>query len=210
MPRVRPIALVGLALWICAAWAEEGKIFKYTEKDGTIVYTTTPRGRDKVTPSAIPPKAQPWVGAHNAAFQAKYEPFEEMVLACAQKYKLPAALLKAVMQVESAFEPQALSPKGAMGLMQLMPGTAQQLGVENPWDARANIEGGARYLRMLANAFDGNMLQALAAYNAGPNAVRKYGGLVPPYTETQLYVRKVLSLYFVYQYSTTQLKEEKP
>jgi soluble lytic murein transglycosylase-like protein len=209
MFHIRQIAVVGLALWMCVAWAEEGKIYKYIEKDGTIVYTNTPRGRDKVPPSSTPRAAPPVMGAQNAALQAKYQPFEEMVLANAQKYKLPAALLKAVMHVESAFEPAAVSPKGSMGLMQLMPGTAQQLAVEDALNAKANIEGGARYLRMLSNLFDGDMVQVLAAYNAGPDAVKKYGGQIPPYPETQLYVRKVLSLYFVYQYPT-QLKEKEP
>jgi len=208
---IRHITVVGLllpiVLWRGVAQAGEGKIYTYTEEDGTIVYTTTPRGRDKVAPSAIAREAKPLEGEQQAAFQAKYKPFEEMVLACAQKYKLPAALLKAVMHVESAFEPQALSPKGAMGLMQLMPGTAQQLSVKEPFEVKANIEGGARYLRMLFNLFEGNMVQVLAAYNAGPNAVKKYGGQIPPYAETQLYVRKVLSLYFIYQYPS-QLKEE--
>jgi soluble lytic murein transglycosylase-like protein len=205
-------AVFGLALWTCAAWAEEGKIYKYTEKDGTIVYTNAPKGRDKGTASAMsnmPKEAQASsAGAQSATLQAKYEPFEEMVLACAQKYKLPAALLKAIMHVESAFEPAAVSPKGAVGLMQLMPETARQLAVENLWEPKANIEAGARYLRILSNLFDGNMLQALAAYNAGPNAVKKYGGQIPPYAETQLYVRKVLLLYFVYQYQSPPLKEK--
>jgi soluble lytic murein transglycosylase-like protein len=209
MFHIRPITVACLALWMGAAWAEEGKIYKYIEKDGTIVYTSKPRERDKVMPSAIPKGAQmDSAGIRNAAFQAKYKPFEEIVLACAQKYKLPAALLKAIMHVESAFEPTAVSPKGAVGLMQLMPQTAQQLAVENLLNVEANIEAGARYLRMLSELFDGNMVQALAAYNAGPNAVKKYGGQIPPYAETQLYVRKVLSLYFVYQYQNTQLKEK--
>jgi len=202
------LTLVCLAVWMAPARAEEGRIFKYTQEDGTIVYTNAPKGRDRVAPSAIPREASPVAGAKNAAFQAKYEPFEETVRSCAEKYTLPAALLKAVMHAESAFESQALSPRGAMGLMQLMPGTARQLGVENPWEAEANIEGGARYLRMLSNAFDGNMVQVLAAYNAGPNAVKKQGGRIPPYAETQSYVRRVLSLYFVYQYQDTQRKEK--
>ncbi|MCL2625199.1 MAG: lytic transglycosylase domain-containing protein [Cystobacterineae bacterium] len=206
-----PLAAVGLALWVGVVSAEEGKIYKYIGENGTTVYTNVPRGRDKAKASAIPKSAQMGAGAtgaQNAVFQAKYEPFEEMVLACAQKYQLPAALLKAVMHVESAFEPGAVSPKGAVGLMQLMPQTAQQLAVENLVDADANIEAGARYLRILSDLFEGNMVQTLAAYNAGPNAVKKYGGQIPPYAETQLYVRKVLSLYFVYQYKNTQRKEE--
>ncbi|MCL2012199.1 MAG: lytic transglycosylase domain-containing protein [Cystobacterineae bacterium] len=212
------VSRVGLALWACATWAEEGKIYKYVEKDGTIVYTNAPQGREKMKASEKASAAGPLgiakgahvgaLGVQNAAFQAKYKPFEAMVLASAQKHGLPAALLKAMMHVESAFEPHAVSPKGAVGLMQLMPQTAQQLAVENLLDAKANIEAGARYFRMLSKLFDGNMVQALAAYNAGPNAVKKYGGQIPPYAETQLYVRKVLSLYSIYQYPHSQLKEK--
>ena len=111
-----------------------------------------------------------------------------------QKYGLDSDFVKAVVKQESGFNPQATSSCGAMGLMQLMPGTAQGLGVTNAYDAEQNIMGGTKYLKGLMDRFDNNKSLALAAYNAGPNAVKKYGG-IPPYMETQNYVKSVLSNY---------------
>lgn len=103
-------------------------------------------------------------------------------------------LVQAVVQAESGYNPKALSSKGAMGLMQLMPGTAELLGVTNAWDPQQNVRGGTAYLRQQLDRFDGSVRLAVAAYHAGPNAVTKYGG-VPPYPDTQEYVERVLSLY---------------
>ena len=102
--------------------------------------------------------------------------------------------MRAVVGVESGFQPQAVSPKGAQGLMQLMPATARDLGVADPFDPAANLDGGSRYLSSLVARYDGDLTKALAAYNAGMGAVARHGG-VPPYTETRNYVRKVLGRY---------------
>jgi soluble lytic murein transglycosylase-like protein len=103
------------------------------------------------------------------------------------------------MHAESNFDANAVSLRGASGLMQLMPETAQEMYVRDIFDVRQNIEGGTRYLRVLANRFNGDMVKMLAAYNAGPEALVKFGGNVPPYEETQAYVRKVVQLYFQYK-----------
>jgi hypothetical protein len=108
-----------------------------------------------------------------------------------QKYDVPSDLIRAIIQAESGFRPHAVSSAGAQGLMQLMPGTAEDLGVENPFDIDQNIDGGVRYFKQMMDEFDGDVKLSLAAYNAGPGAVKRYDG-VPPYRETLRYIRKVM------------------
>jgi soluble lytic murein transglycosylase-like protein len=180
--------------------ARAGEIYKYTEPDGTIVYTNVkPKGRkaQRVTGSFKPaprPSEPP-----ERAVRVTREEYDAYVRNAARRYRIPEALVWAVMHAESNFDSHAVSRVGASGLMQLMPATAEEMYVRDIFDVRDNIEGGTRYLRTLANLFDGNMVQMVAAYNAGPDAVRKYGGKVPPYAETQDYVRKVIALYFEYK-----------
>ncbi|TAM62530.1 lytic transglycosylase domain-containing protein [bacterium] len=121
-----------------------------------------------------------------------------MVDASAARWNVDPALVNAVIANESGFDPQATSKVGAMGLMQLMPATAAGLGVSDPYDPQQNVAGGVRYLRGLLDRFNGDVSLAVAAYNAGPGAVEKYGG-VPPYKETQQYVAAVLDSYRRYQ-----------
>jgi soluble lytic murein transglycosylase-like protein len=117
--------------------------------------------------------------------------YEALVQHHCAKHGLRPELVRAVIQVESGFNPRATSPKGAMGLMQLMPETARELGVRDPYDPAENIGGGTKYLRQLIDKYRGNEELALAAYNAGSGAVDRYGAQVPPYRETRDYVRKV-------------------
>jgi hypothetical protein len=118
----------------------------------------------------------------------------ELARAAAVRHGLPPQLVLAVVGVESGFRSEAVSPKGAQGLMQLMPGTSRELGVEDPLDPEQNLDGGVRHLGALLTLYDGDLTRALAAYNAGPGAVARHGG-VPPYRETRAYVRKVLARY---------------
>ena len=119
---------------------------------------------------------------------------ENLIDKYSEKNGLDSDFVKAVIKQESGFNPNATSHCGAMGLMQLMPSTAEGLGVTNAYDVEQNIMGGTKYLKGLMDRFDNNKSLALAAYNAGPNAVKKYGG-IPPYQETQNYVKRVLSNY---------------
>ncbi len=124
--------------------------------------------------------------------------FSSEISGAAQFNSVDESLIRAIIHAESAYQPDAQSPKGAQGLMQLMPATQKQLKVSDPFDPASNIEGGTRYLADLLLEFKGDISLAAAAYNAGPNAVRKYGG-VPPYDETREYVRRVEILYHRYQ-----------
>lgn len=182
--------------------ASAGSIYRYVEADGTIVYTNVrPKGAPGRAARSVEgtprpaPAAQPQVSRRARELTT----FDAHIEEAALRYKIPVALVWAVMHAESAFDPSAVSSAGAAGLMQLMPETAERMHVKDLFDAKENIEGGVRYLRVLANEFEGDMVKMVAAYNAGPEAVRRYDGQIPPFAETQSYVRKVLQLYFQYK-----------
>lgn len=126
------------------------------------------------------------------SFASRYLP---VVFSAARDYGLPVELIAAIIKVESGFNPYAVSPKGAVGLMQLMPETSQLLGIREPYNPVANIYGGVRYFRYLIDRYNGNVYLALAAYNAGPGAVEKNGLRIPPYSETANYIPKVINYY---------------
>lgn len=130
-------------------------------------------------------------------------PYSALINQAAREYGLDGYLIKAVIQVESSFQPRAVSTAGAKGLMQLMDGTANWLGVTDSFDPRQNIHAGTRYLRNLLNVYDGNLRLALAAYNAGQGAVSKYGG-VPPYKETVRYLKKIAAIYSTLDYRISE------
>jgi len=152
------------------------------------------------TPAAAPTTFQQQLKAAGQAFgpspatQPDQSPgqYDSLINAAAQKYGVDPAVLKGLIRQESGFDPNSTSGAGAVGLTQLMPGTAAALGVSNPRDPAQSIDAGAHFLRQQLDAFGGDVQKALAAYNAGPGAVQRYGG-VPPYGETQDYVRKVMA-----------------
>jgi soluble lytic murein transglycosylase-like protein len=139
--------------------------------------------------TAAPTAANQGIASNSGSSSGEYDSLIEQAAA---RHGLDPAVLHGLIQQESGFDPSARSSAGAVGLTQLMPGTASSMGVANPLDPAESIEGGARYLSQLLGEFSGNTTDALAAYNAGPGAVKQYGG-VPPYAETQSYVSKVLA-----------------
>jgi soluble lytic murein transglycosylase-like protein len=165
-------ALVALAPAVLCA----GEIFTLVQPDGSLLITDQP---------PLPPATAVAVVARA----------EHPIDTIARRHGVDPLLVRAVIRVESNFDPRAVSPKGAAGLMQLMPETAMRYGVENRFDPTQNVDGGVRYLRDLMAMFDGNLSLALAAYNAGEGAVLKYGRRIPPYPETQQYVVWVRSFY---------------
>jgi soluble lytic murein transglycosylase-like protein len=186
-------------------------IYRYVEPDGTVVYTNVPprgaraaKAAQKIERefTAAPSPTRPLeVTASSVRASELYSGF---MLEAATRYKIPLELVKAITHAESNFDHMAVSPVGASGLMQLMPQTAREMFVSDIFDPQQNIEGGVRYLRVLANEFNGDMVKMIAAYNAGPDAVRRYNGAIPPFFETQTYVRRVLALYFQYKNSFSQ------
>jgi soluble lytic murein transglycosylase-like protein len=151
----------------------------------------------KYSPSNSPlrqPTSLNWAGTLSG-FTTGDAAIDSYILDSGRRNSVDPLLLYAIMHQESTFKPRAMSEKGARGLMQLMPGTAQRFGVTSIWDPKQNIEGGTRYMRFLLNLFEGDIQLALAAYNAGEGAVMKYGYRVPPYSETQEYVRRISRRY---------------
>lgn len=136
----------------------------------------------------------PMSGAFSVAPSGAADQFRPLIQDAASEAGVDPALFEALVAVESSFDPNARSRAGAMGLSQLMPGTARELGVSNPFDPMQNLRGGATYLSRMLQRFGGDVKMALAAYNAGPGAVEKFGG-IPPYSETQKYVDRVSALY---------------
>jgi soluble lytic murein transglycosylase-like protein len=182
------LAVVSAALFL--AWPSQAmaQIYAWTDINGTLVLSDR-KLVDGAETYAVPDA--PAIRSTRPVASRAAQEFEPLVREYAARHALRPDLVRAVIQVESGFNPRARSPKGAMWLMQLMPDTARELGVADPYDPAENIRGGTRYLRQLLDRFDGDEELALAAYNAGPGAVDKYGGRIPPYRETREYVAKV-------------------
>jgi len=205
-------------------------VFKYVDADGKIYFTDEPLkgrkyrlewkreskklitenqrrlaaladGKTKSVAKRRNAKAAPLSGT----LSKRRARFAALIEANARRYRLRPELLHAVIRTESAYNPSAVSHAGATGLMQLMPATAARFGVGDIWDPTQNIRGGAAYLRELLDMFDQDLRLALAGYNAGEGAVMKYGRRIPPYKETQNYVRKVMQFLWAEQSSTPSL-----
>lgn len=172
----------------------QADIFKHVDADGVITFTNVPRkGAQVVVKERRPRTTAPSRGAGPSSTR-----YDAYIRQAAALYQIPEPLIRAVIRVESGFNSRAVSPANACGLMQLMPETARRMLVQDIFDPRQNIFGGVRYLRILANLFNGDLQLTLAGYNAGENAVIRYGG-IPPYAETEQYVRLVLGHYQRYR-----------
>jgi hypothetical protein len=184
------VLLIGVA-WGLLAVPARAQIESYVDEHGRLIYTnedSTPHRVVTVSSIAHAPEA-------SASQPAPPARLEHIVDEAAQRHDLDPALVNAVISTESGWNPQAISNKGAMGLMQLIPGTAERFGVGNPFDPAQNIDGGTAYLKALLDRYNGDLTKSLAAYNAGERAVDRSGG-VPPFWQTRQYVRKVKDAYF--------------
>ncbi len=189
------------ALLLALPLAATADIYKYTDKYGRVFLT------DRPSHSGYKRLVKTWKGWSPSGTKAinygmlseNRKRFSRTIELAARSLKLPSALLHAVITAESAYDPNAVSRAGAVGLMQLMPATAQRYGVSDRTDPNANVTGGTRYLKDLMGMFNNDLPLAIAAYNAGENAVISYGRKIPPYEETQAYVRRVLQYYKDYK-----------
>lgn len=200
MPGGQKRALLGVLLaGVVSATPAHADIYSYIDQDGVVHYTNIPRpGRHwKRVMRTGPGKARSVHAPRRSRSLSpeRYRRYDLHIRQAAALYHIPEALIRAVISVESDYDPQAVSRAGARGLMQMMPFTWKGMGVTDPFDARQNIFGGTRFLRVLANRFRGDLVLTIAAYHAGAGAVTKYGWSIPPYATTQAYVRMVLSRY---------------
>ena len=199
LPRAPAWALILLGALTSVAGtsttASAADIYREVGPDGVISFTTKKQAGGKLyakgkktNPARMPGDGSP----------ERFSRYDAHIREAATLYQIPVELVRAVIRVESDFDPRAVSPKNARGLMQMIPATAERMMVTDVFDPRENIFGGTRYLRVLANLFNGDIELTIAAYNAGEGAVMRYGG-IPPYAETQDYVTRVLSYYRQYR-----------
>ncbi|HLV21773.1 MAG TPA: lytic transglycosylase domain-containing protein [Polyangiaceae bacterium] len=187
--------LLGVLAVLSAAPVVRADIYKSVGPDGVISFSNRGGKKGKLV-AREKRKAQPVMPSDTSP--ERFSRYDEHIRQAAALYQIPEELVRAVILVESNYDPRAVSPADARGLMQLIPATAERMLVTDVFDPRQNIFGGVRYLRILANLFNGDLALTVAAYNAGEHAVMRYGG-IPPYAETQAYVRKVLENYQRYR-----------
>lgn len=195
--RLYGIGALLVALFTGVASAATDDIYHYRQDNGVRVYTDRkPERRDytRIVPFGRPTATASCRGLRDGTLQARAATYEPLIKKYAEAHGVPPRLVRAVMQVESCFDSRAVSRAGARGLMQLMPGTASDLGVRDSFDPEQNIRGGVRYLQQMLQRFNQNTSYALAAYNAGPQAVADHRG-IPPYRETRNYVQRVMEFY---------------
>ena len=196
MTRTLSVSLAVLSLFAVASPARAGSMYQFEDEQGVVHYTNVPSDpryrfvREEPEPAVV----QATVTETGRMLSRGLSAFAHVIRAAAERYGVDTRLVEAIVQTESAGNPTAVSPKGARGLMQLMPERAAELGVRNSFDPLQNVDGGVRHVRDLLQRFGGDVTLALAAYNAGEAAVRTHRG-VPPFAETREYVRRVRAMY---------------
>jgi soluble lytic murein transglycosylase-like protein len=188
------LAALGLSTLAASGHAD---IYKTVDSSGVISFTNKPTGKASQLVAHEAPKLAPFFPPSDTSTE-RFTRYDLWIRQAATLYQIPEELVRAVIKVESDFDPRAVSRANARGLMQLVPETAARMTVTDVFDPRQNIFGGVRYLRVLANTFNGDLELTIAGYNAGENAVIRNGG-IPPYEETQQYVAKVLAYYRYYR-----------
>jgi soluble lytic murein transglycosylase-like protein len=188
-----PAVLLTAHVAPAAAEATATGIFSFTDTQGVIHYSNVPADKRFRLLLAAPPEPRE-MGSRAGVSLERFAAYTRLIKGAAQSNRLEPALVTAVMLAESGGDPRAQSKRGARGLMQLMPATARQYGVSNVFDPEENIRGGSRYLRDLVERYQNDLQLVLAAYNAGPEAVDRHGG-IPPFKETLEYVPRVLQIY---------------
>ena len=191
MVQLSRVFILSFLLWPVASGAD---IYRYVDADGVIHFSNTQPDKKFTLYLREGPKTVPRATSSSLPTASWMTGYVDRV---SRANDLPPALVHAIIKAESNGQRKAVSPKGAKGVMQLMPFTSKRMRVIDPFDPIENIEGGIRYIKELLVSFEGDLTNTVAAYNAGPAAVRKYGG-VPPYQETRLYVRRVMDLYRQY------------
>jgi soluble lytic murein transglycosylase-like protein len=202
----RILYIAGITVFVTAEWitgfasvtSAHADIYRFEDEEGIVHFTDAPTDRRfKIFMRDLKMDKQLRMKLKYAAAVNPAE-YDQIIKTCAEKYGVDQSLVKAVIHAESGYNPNAVSSKGASGLMQLMPQTAKSLKVSNSFDPKDNVEGGVKYLRFLLDTFRGDVSLALAAYNAGLGKVARFGG-IPPYAETRTYVNRVLSYMHSYQ-----------
>lgn len=194
--------MIGIILFSAEAFANS--MYMCRDARGKVSYTNMPAVKQNCTqmgPSQVirlPSSSFSSVKRYDGGGTGNVGDYDTLIRQASRRYGLDANLIRAVIHTESSFNPKAVSSKGAQGLMQLMPETAKEMGVRNPFDPEQNIMGGTRYLRRQLDTFEGDVVLSLAAYNAGPTLVKKLGR-VPQIDETKRYLKKVISYYKIYR-----------
>jgi soluble lytic murein transglycosylase len=190
--KIARILTTVIIIFLLAAPGAFADIYRYIDENGVMHFTNAPTSSSRDFKLFLRERRRSRPSWYHS------DKYDELINKASERFGVAFPLLKAIIKAESDFDPQAVSKKGAMGLMQIMPQNFKLLGIKDPFDPKQNINAGARYFRQMYDRFDGKLALSLAAYNAGPTAVDRYK-TIPPFEETEEYVRRVLRYYYNYK-----------